>query len=159
MCYMDICIPYLPKRHDHLMYTPMPNRLRAIADQPLPVIGKGRLSPFIKGSIIDHHNHVTGIFPQFFLQIKKLPFFFSRKHIICIQPHQILFCPFGKSKISGCRKVITPQKIVDFVCKFRRNLLCSVHRACIHNNDLLHHIRNTFQTPCQHILFIPYNHA
>ena len=44
-----------------------------------------------------------------------------------IHPHQIFSRSFGKSKISCCRKIINPDKIVNFIGKFTCNILWFIH--------------------------------
>ena len=65
----------------------------------------------------------------------------------------------GKRSIPGGGKVVLPGELKNLAGKPGGDLPGTVRGAGVHHNNLIYQASNTFQTPCQHILLIFYDHA
>ena len=130
----------------------------SVLHNPFSVIGESRRTIFFKSHHVGHHHHIR-ILAQCFFQISQFVQTSPRKHIIRVQPHQILHRPPGKGKIPGRRKIILPWDVIDFLRIFSPDLFCSVRRSGIRDNDLIHRFLHTLQTSFQHRFLIPYDHT
>ncbi|MMZ69663.1 hypothetical protein D1872_325430 [compost metagenome] len=65
----------------------------------------------------------------------------------------------AEGKIPGIRKMISPDKIHNFGAKSCSNFLGPVIRPCIHNDNLVHEVRDRAETAVEHLFLIFDDHT
>ncbi len=81
------------------------------------------------------------------------------QHLIRIGRIDIFHLCFGKGKITRRCKVPDPGEIIEPVRVAGGNLFRIVRGAGVHDDDLVHQVRNAVQAPCQNLFFIFHDHA
>ncbi len=135
-----------------------PAKSPAILHQALPVVGKHRVSVFVKCRLIRQHHHIC--FPvQFLLKALKLFPVFIGNHVVRVQPHQIIPRPLRERKISGRREIVVPRVAEHAVRVFSRRLPGSVRGTGVHDDYFIRQIPHTVQAAGENLLLIFHYHT
>ena len=158
MAYRRVTVKEISRRRDHLVDPSLPAEAFVPSDHPLPVVGKGRNTLFVKGNVIGHHHHIH-LWGQGAFELTQFLLILRFYDIVGIQPQAVIPVGLGKGKIPCRRKIILPGKIINLLGVSFGNLPGIVGAPRIHHYDFIHNLLDTFQTSGQYLLLVFDNHA
>ena len=110
MFYRRLTVLDVSQEGQALMHRPLPPQAGLPADQPLPVVDKGRLPPRPKGCAVGQHHQVHSSI-QPLLELQKSRDLVGRDHIVSVQPQKVVTYPLLEGEIPCGREVINPWKL------------------------------------------------